>query len=289
MTTAASLIGKPMQPATLPYTELAPGVAVGSPAPAGWRALADCPLLIVVGVTGVGKSTTLGALTRQGFAHTLLPNRRDLTDRLMIAMLQAEDGDPIAPVTDRQQRFAYTRRYRQRHSGGMSHALTQLWVEPRQAAGWLIFDGLRGENEVTHAAALLPHAYFVALHAPDGVRVRRLLGRNDTFDQIAAAPLTGAQSGPGGFAALGLPEAEAILSAAEAAGLWALVAQGAISAGDLRAKLQIVLEERRNYDPQATIAALLNEAAARTLVIDTSQVKPERVAAQIIEQARAWG
>ena len=170
-----------MSTASLPFTQLAPGIAIGSPAPATWQALVDCPLLIIVGVTGVGKSTTLEKLAKTGRPYTLLPNRRILTDQLIISYMQALDQQPIQPVTDRKVRFDYTRRYRERFPGGMSHALTQLWIEPMQLGPNLIFDGLRGADEVTHAVQELPQARFVVLHAPDVVRVQRLLKRNDAL------------------------------------------------------------------------------------------------------------
>ena len=40
---------------------LADGLGVGRP-PAGWVAIVDMPVLILVGVTGVGKSTAVDAL-----------------------------------------------------------------------------------------------------------------------------------------------------------------------------------------------------------------------------------
>jgi hypothetical protein len=119
--------------ARLPFTVLAPGVAMGEPASDSWRAITDLPLAIIVGVTGVGKGTTLDKLARAKLPHTLLPNRRDLTDRLIIANLQALDGLPVQLVTDRKQRFEYTRRYGSLFPGGMSHALSRSTL-PRRVA-----------------------------------------------------------------------------------------------------------------------------------------------------------
>ncbi|MFN8492679.1 MAG: AAA family ATPase [Caldilineaceae bacterium] len=267
----------------LPFTELAPGVAVGTPAPAPWRPLAAVPLLIIVGVTGVGKSTTLQNLAKQGFTYTLLPNRRVLTDQLIISYMQAQAGQPVQPVTDRKLRFDYTRRYREQFSGGMSQALTQLWLDPQTLGSNLIFDGLRGADEVGHAVQTLPLARFIVLNAPDVVRVQRLLGRNDAFDQIGnrnANPVP--QTDLASFAALGLPEASALFNQAEEQRLLALVQPGEVTAEDLRAKLQIVVEERRNYDPAAAITILQSQAPDRTLVIDTTQNSPGEVVTQIM-------
>ncbi len=274
-----------MLASSLPFTLLTPGLAIGTTAPDDWQRLTTLPLLIVVGVTGVGKSTTLQQLTQKHLAYSLLPNRRVLTDQLIISPMQADENQPVQPVHDRQIRFDYTRRYRQRFAGGMSDALSQLWLDRK---GWdkrLLFDGLRGVDEVAHAIVVFPQARFIVLHAPDAVRVQRLLGRNDTFDQIASEDCQtslGAAANP--FASMGLPEAQTLFNAGEARHWAGLIAQGSLSATDLRAKLQIVLEERRNYDQTATLALLRSAAPTRTLAIDTAQVAPTQVAEMIV----AW-
>jgi hypothetical protein len=267
--------------------QLAPGVAVCASTPVGWRVLPTIPSVIIVGVTGVGKSTTLAGLARTSLAYTLLPNRRDLTDRLIIAQMQAEAGAPVEPISDRSQRFAYTRRYRTRYSGGMSHALSQLCIDPGQVQGILLFDGLRGVDEIGHALQTLPLAHFIVLHAPDVVRVQRLLTRNDHFDQVAvgaAPPETSVD-----LTSLGLAAGDELFTPAEIQPLLALVQQGEVSAAELRAKLQIVREERRNYDPLAAIDLLHAQAAARSLVIDTTIHDPDAVVAAIVAQVRDWG
>jgi hypothetical protein len=142
--------------------------------------ITDIPVLILVGVTGVGKSTTLAALDAAGFDYMLLPDRRQLTDDLIIARLQAEDGETIRLVTDRAERFDYTRRYRERYGGGMAHALTSLRVDSDSARQTLLFDGLRGVDEVRYAADHLPLARFLVLDAQQRPVLRqRAQGDND--------------------------------------------------------------------------------------------------------------
>jgi hypothetical protein len=262
----------------LPFNLLAPGLGAGAPAPAGWRILAECPLLILVGVTGVGKSTLLAELAERRMDFTLLPDRRELTDRLIIAAMQSADGAAPTPVTDRKLRFAYTRRYREIYAGGMAHAVAQLWVEPAVAARRLVFDGLRGANEAEAAAATLPKAVFVMLDAPDWVRIQRLLNRRDSFDQIAMPheTLESVQD----FAALGVPEAADLFSPGEEQAMLAWVWRDEVSAAELRSALRIVVEERRNYDPAATLAA---HAPARSLHIDTLDLPPAAVADRLVE------
>jgi broad-specificity NMP kinase len=267
----------------LPFVELAAGVGIGSPAPADWECVADRPLLIIVGVTGVGKSTALQAVQDAGLDYHLLPDRRDLTDRLIIPSVQAERGEPLEPVRDRKQRFEYTRSFREQHAGGMAHALSQLWIDPQILDGALLFDGLRGANEVRYAASLLPLALFVVLEAPDVARVSRLMGRGDPFDQIGGegaenANLDQVQH----FADVGAPQAGEYFSRLEEQALLELVRTGAVSAESLRESLAIVMEERRNYDPAATSAALLEDAPFRTIIVDTQRHSPEQVADRII-------
>ncbi len=141
-------------------------------------------LVILVGVTGVGKSRTLAELQAKGHVFTLLPDRRLVTDQIIIASLQRQDGLTPQPVTDRRARFAYTARYRQSFPGGMAHALTEIWVDMDQVSPPFIFDGLRGLNEVQYAVEALPKSRFVILDAPDMVRLKRLLSRGDKFDTI---------------------------------------------------------------------------------------------------------
>jgi hypothetical protein len=267
----------------LPFTKLAAGVGLGSPRPRGWQRVADRPLLVIVGVTGVGKSTALAALADRGFPYHLLPDRRDLTDRLIIPTVQAARGEPLADVRDRAQRFAYTRAYRELQPGGMAAALAELWIDPRQLDGPLLFDGLRGSNEVRHAATLLPLALFVVLEAPDVARVSRLMGRGDPFDQIGGEGLENAAlDGLQHFADIGAAEAGAYFSHLEEQALLELVRTGAVTAEALRSSLAIVVEERRNYNPIGTSAALLEAAPLRTVIIDTSRHPPEDVAARMI-------
>lgn len=281
------------------FRQLAAGLGTGPAVPSGWQPITACPLLIFVGVTGVGKSTTLEALAAK-VQFQLLPNRRVLTDDLIISYLQQLDGQPVTPVTDRVERFALTRRYRERFPGGMGYALSQLVLAARpDATTWTLFDGLRGVNEVEAACKTLPDARFVVLDAPDAVRVQRLLGRGDRFDQIAAVKHdteTDVETSGvlrkretdraiGSFAEIGFSEADALFSSAERVALLQLVVppigQGMVAVADLLAKLKIVVEERRSYDPVETRNALTSLAPTRTLVIDTTQVSPTEAADQI--------
>ena len=278
-----------MEQSALTLQPVGPGLAYGDALPDGWCAIQTRPLLILVGVTGVGKSTTLAHLQHSPLRFSLLPDRRELTDRLIISYLQTLDGLPIQPVTDRRERFAYTRRYHQRFPGGMSHALSQLLIEIAVHPAWLCFDGLRGEGEVAHAARALPNARFVVLDAPDLVRVQRLLGRSDRFDHISSSGMVDTPP-QGTLAAIGVTDGDGLFPPDTVQGLLQLavppVGTGTIAVEELRAKLQIVVEERRNYDPQAAIAHLRAQAADRTLIIDTTTVSAAAAAQQIVDWAQ---
>jgi len=257
--------------------EVAPGIA-WEPIAADWLCLADLPLLILVGVTGVGKSTTLALLEAADPPVRQLPDRRSLADQL-IAKVQMDAGESVRAVTDRAERFDYTRRYREQNPGGLAQALSQLWIDPAIWPQPLCFDGLRGVDEVSYAAEHLPQARFAVLDAPDVVRVERLLGRGDRFDRLSSVTAAGDGSALPGLDVSG---ADALFTPSEQARLSALVTDGSVSADDLRAKIAIVVAERRNYDPSAAIAALQRLASVRTVVVDTTRNSPEEAARLIL-------
>lgn len=208
------------------------------PSSDGWVSVAQRPLLILVGLTGVGKTTTVNALKAAGMDFVLLPNRRTITDIRLIPAMQRINAEPVEPVHDRARRFAYTRQYRQDFPGGMAHALTQMGVKSEMLSetAVLLFDGLRGANEVAFAAQNLLQARFLFLDAPDSVRLQRLSQRNDAFDRVGANDS-------------GLATAVAIING-----------------------------ERQNYDPQATLIALQKHAPTRLIYADTTSLTPDEIA-----------
>ncbi len=248
-----------------------------SPVPrSGWPGLAERPLTVLVGVTGVGKSTALAALLSGGGTLKLLPDRREVTDAVMILPLAG------GPVSDREARFELTARYRASHPGGMAQALGSLCADPVAWSGPLVFDGLRGQDEVAYASVHFPAWRFVSLHAPDAVRVRRLLGRADAFDQVAGRRVVGGQDSgldlPAELAAL--KGVRGVFGAAELDTLAGLVGEGH-SAAEIVAKTRIVVSERRNYDPQAAREVLRLLPAGRSLDLDTDLLAPAEVARRI--------
>ncbi|MBC6422128.1 MAG: hypothetical protein GDA43_17565 [Hormoscilla sp. SP5CHS1] len=132
------------QPASL-WQQLTPELLVGSPAPSGWKSIATQPLLIVVGLTGSGKSTNIAALTEHGCNFTLLPNLRVLTDQLIVPAMAKANGGQVSS-TCRIERLKYARQYRQQFAGGMAHILAQLMV--KETGSLLVFDGLRAPKDI---------------------------------------------------------------------------------------------------------------------------------------------
>ncbi|MBB6097443.1 energy-coupling factor transporter ATP-binding protein EcfA2 [Deinobacterium chartae] len=222
------------------------------------------PLVILVGVTGVGKSTTLAALEALGCPLALLPDRRELTDRFILG------GEP---VRDREERFRRTAAYREQHPGGMSAVLAGLSLA-RPPQEQLVFDGLRGLEEVEHAARHLPRARFVVLDAPDVVRIERLVSRADAFDAVSVQV-----SGSRLEALENLEGVREVLSEAELRELARLPVEPA----ELAAGARIVIAERRNYDPQAAAERLMTLDPLRTLYLDTATQGPELVASRIAQ------
>lgn len=274
--------------------ELGPSLAVvpdGAPAAAGLTSVTELPLVVLVGVTGAGKSSTLRALRDLGATFTELPERRELTDAAVILPLAGR------PVEDRERRFELTARYRETHPGGLAEALARLAVDPALVAGPLVFDGLRGTHEVAWAAERLPRARFAILDAPDIVRVRRLLGRNDPFDRVGANDSfdragandpfdrAGASAaGPAPEVLRAIPGVNEVFSGAD---LEALAALPGVPIPDLAARVRIVASERRNYDPAAARALLLSrpDATDRVLDLDTAALPGPRAVA---ERIGAW-
>lgn len=223
-------------------------------APPSAKLLAELPFLILVGLTGVGKSSLLETLR-----FPTLSDRRELVDRYVLPFY----GYSAESQLDRTERFALTRRFRSEHPGGVAEALLNGRVEPV----WpLVFDGLRGEEEVRFALEHLPLARFVLLQARDITRLSRLLKRGDSFDrvQIENLDLESIQALASGV----LSEDEL----QEALG-WNDSAQ------DLSAKLKIVAEERKNYDPDGAKRVL--EGNTRALFLDTELLSVEAEAEAI--------
>ncbi|MDM8521168.1 AAA family ATPase [Anaerolineales bacterium HSG6] len=256
------------------------------PMPTNYRPLTELPLIILVGLTGVGKTTSLQALNEFGQEFSLLPNRRAVTDQTIIAYLQQQAGTPIAQVTDRLERFNYTARYREQFAGGMAHALGRVALDTSawQADRPLIFDGLRGLNEIQHAVAYFSQGRFIVLDAPDMVRLSRLLTRGDHFDQVAVPSNMGMAMDNQPLSQLqqAVPGINEVFNEAELTQLANLLHSHDLTLDEIIKKASIIVKERRNYDSQAALNYLQTQNQSElALVVDTAANLPDQVAAQI--------
>lgn len=151
---------------------------------AGFRPLGDQALLMLVALTGTGKSTTLDLLrARSGEIGTgLMPSRREIADWIVIPTAQALAGEPIVPVTDRRLRFAYTGRFAAGAPGGLAAAFSWLYFAD-DVDRLLLGEGIRGEREIGYALQNFPRWQIVELSLNPLTRLRRLSKRNEAFDR----------------------------------------------------------------------------------------------------------
>lgn len=235
-------------------------------------------LYILMGLTGVGKSTAVAALFDAGVEMTLLPNRRQLTDEIIIPAVQKAQGEAPYPVNDRLQRFALTRTYRESHPSGMVSALQEHLKDTKYPANaTLMFDNLRGLEEAKAATEHFPAARFILLDAPHETRLERLLGRDDSFDTIT----TGQTPHEDVRSAL-----EALAGAKELFDLAKLAALTAhIDPDDILKAVKIIHSEAQNYDMPAAAAYLAPALpGAQFLHLDTARLPIDEVRQRI----QAW-
>ncbi len=257
-------------------------------APGGRTALAATPLLVLVGLTGAGKSATVEALVRLGAVRAVLPDRRALTDRII---LPAMTGDPDRRVADRIERFRLTAAFRERHPGGMGAVLAHLSIESALASrigtGWIVFDGVRGAAEV-EAAARLPQTVFAALQAPPEIRVARLSLRGDPFDRAALTEAGGPpETGPvdDDYVRVLMEQGlEDLIGPSALRRLSRLLAGAGAEVAAVAAAASIVVEESRHYDPADALAVLRERVPGRLVVVDTAENGVDDVVTQIVAE-----
>lgn len=150
----------------------------------GFRPLGECALLMLVALTGTGKSTTLDKLRARlgGAGMDVIPTRRELADWIAIPMAQAMADEKIERLRDRARRFACTRRFAEQAPGGLAAAFS--WLRLADSCDGLLFsEGIRGGNEIRYALDNFPRWQIVELTLPPVTRLLRLSGRREDFDR----------------------------------------------------------------------------------------------------------
>ena len=246
--------------------------------------MTDAGITFIVGLTGVGKSTTLEALKRSDL--TLLPNRRELADTIIIPEMQRQMGEAVREVRDRLARFEFTKRYRQQHPGGVVQALQvyleQIYLEKTSLQPPFLFDNVRGLDEVKSAAETFANARFIFLDAPNMVRLKRLIGRADAFDQVSNVAATSPQNTSFTEKLLTVRGVDEVFDLYE---VGRLEANAGVDDEALLDAVKIIVAEQQNYDAAAALAYLRTSLGeTRLLYLDTSMLSVNEVAARI----EAW-
>lgn len=142
------------------------------------------PILMLVALTGTGKTTTLRALQqRPTIAYRDdLPGRREIANLIVIPTAQILLGHSIRPITDREQRFFYTRTFAEHVAGGFATAYSWLYTTPSTLP--IISEGIRGASEIAYTLANIPRWHIAELTIDPLLRLQRLSNRDDPFDRI---------------------------------------------------------------------------------------------------------
>lgn len=151
----------------------------------GFTPLTECPVCMVVGLTGTGKSTTLGRLAGRIAYRDDIPSRREIADLIVIPTAQVISGEAVMPVKGREARFAYTHKFAQEFApGGLGVAFS--WLHYRRDTSLpLVSEGVRGPDEIRYVLENCPRWHVFELWVSPLVRLQRLSQRQDNFDQLA--------------------------------------------------------------------------------------------------------
>lgn len=159
---------------------------------ADFRPLTEYLVCMVVGLTGTGKSTTLDKLAElcdsgQVVYREDIPSRRELADWLVIPTVQILNSQLVQPVKDREQRFALTRQFTQVFEpGGLAAVYRWLYYRGDENVP-LVSEAVRGPREIAYVLEHAPRWKVFELWVPPLIRLQRLSGRGDVFDQVAQA------------------------------------------------------------------------------------------------------
>ncbi len=151
----------------------------------------ELPVLMLVALTGTGKSTTLAVLAAQRAVRGIhyddwLPARRDLANMVVIPAAQVLLGEAVAPVYDRVQRFRYTRAFAEHVPGGLAAAFALLHLN-HKPDHVLVSEGIRGAGEIAFTLERCHRWHVMELVIDPVLRLKRLSSRRDSFDRVGGA------------------------------------------------------------------------------------------------------
>ncbi len=149
----------------------------------GWRPLGNQALLMLVALTGTGKSSTLEILRPCLGNAAAIPSRREVADWIAIPTALALAAEPLEPILDRERRFACTGKFAEHVPGGMAAAFSWLYLAD-DCDERLLAEGIRGPNEIRYALENFPRWQIVELTLNPLTRLRRLSGRREHFDRV---------------------------------------------------------------------------------------------------------
>ena len=183
-----------------------------------------------------------------------------------------DEGQVIKPVKDRLERFRITAEYRKKYPSGIIQALKKH--NATLPEGNYIFDNIRGLDECKAAIREFPDSRVIFLDAPPLVRLERLLGRNDDFDQVQRnVETTGLLEQ--------LQKIENIQQVFDPREIIALKTSTLEDSKILDA-VHIILAEQKNYNATAAatyLKSVMNDK--QLLYLDTSQLSIEEVSKHI--------
>lgn len=151
--------------------------------------LSEHTVFMLVALTGTGKTTTLNAVSKlAGDDFTsgmqVIPSRREVADWITIPTAQTILNEAIHHISDRVERFHYTRTFAEHVPGGQATSFS--WVNVADDyQGMILSEGIRGENEIHHALNNFPAWHVIELALHPLTRLKRLSSRGQDFDKAA--------------------------------------------------------------------------------------------------------
>lgn len=143
--------------------------------------------LVLVGGTGVGKTTLINNLQEKLNFNFEIVDRRSLVDQYVIPdykrYLNARHVE--YDEKSREFRFDSTAWYAKKGNSGLAKLVQNSIKNLKNSNKVIIVDNLRGELEINYALKNIPEAFFIAMDASSEVRIKRIIGRTEEFDKLS--------------------------------------------------------------------------------------------------------